>query len=82
MGKEDDEINEIDHYFVFVKQEEVEFDKKRKFSDYEKDQRIRTARVIGFWCFNPGLGFQKIINLQPRTIILTSGTLAPMKSFS
>lgn len=75
-------MDEIDDYFVFIKQEEVEFDKKRKYTDAERDMRIRGARVFGFWCFNPGLGFQKILNLKPRTIILTSGTLYPMNSFS
>ena len=53
--------NEIDDYYVFIKQEEVEFDKKRKYTELEKESRIRTARVFGFWCFNPGLGFKKIV---------------------
>lgn len=43
---------------------------------------IRSARSLGFWCFNPGLGFKKIVMLKPRALILTSGTLYPMKSFS
>ena len=72
---------EIEHYYVYLRQEEVEFDKKRKFTDLERDQRIRSARSLGFWCFNPGLGFKKIIDLKPRTVILTSGTLSPMDSF-
>ena len=66
---------------MFIKQDEVEFDKKRKYSDYEKDNRIRSSRTLGFWCFNPGLGFKKIQGLKPRTLILTSGTLYPMSSF-
>ncbi|CDW83417.1 rtel1 protein [Stylonychia lemnae] len=74
--------DEINHYYVYMRQEDVEFDKKRSYSEQEKENRIRSARSLGFWCFNPGLGFKKIVNLKPRTLILTSGTLYPMKSFS
>ena len=40
-----------------------------------------TQRVLGFWCFNAGIGFKQIQKLQPRSIILTSGTLSPLPSF-
>ena len=32
---------------------------------------------LNIFCFNPGIGFNDIIKLNPYTIILTSGTLAP-----
>jgi regulator of telomere elongation helicase 1 len=76
-----DSPNEIDDYFLFIKQDDVEFDKKRKFTEQEKDNRLRSSRTLGFWCFNPGLGFKKIQALKPRCLILTSGTLSPMASF-
>ena len=44
--------------------------------------RTRENRRIGFWCFNPAVGFKKIHNLNPRWIILTSGTLSPLDEFS
>ncbi len=66
---------------MFIKQEDIEFDKKRKWTQQEKDTRLRGSRTLGFWCFNPGLGFKKIQALKPRTLILTSGTLYPMNSF-
>lgn len=37
---------------------------------------------FGFWCFNPGFSFNAIQDLGVRSIILTSGTLSPMKSFA
>jgi regulator of telomere elongation helicase 1 len=40
-----------------------------------------TTRVLGFWCFNAGIGFREIQSLKPRSIILTSGTLSPLSSF-
>ena len=42
---------------------------------------VERVRKIGFWCFSGCLGFQAIADLQPRSIILTSGTLSPMDSF-
>ena len=51
---------EIEDYFLFIKQEDIEFDKKRKWTQQEKDVRLRGSRLLGFWCFNPGLGFKKI----------------------
>ncbi len=39
------------------------------------------TRVLGFWCFNAGIGFKEIQGLKPRSIILTSGTLSPLSSF-
>ncbi|ALC49144.1 CG4078 [Drosophila busckii] len=40
---------------------------------------IKTAKVINFWCFNPGFGMEQLLNTQVRSVILTSGTLAPLK---
>ncbi|XP_037938569.1 regulator of telomere elongation helicase 1 homolog [Teleopsis dalmanni] len=37
------------------------------------------AKVINFWCFNPGFGMEELLNKNVRSIILTSGTLAPLK---
>lgn len=37
------------------------------------------AKVINFWCFNPGFGMANLINREVHSIILTSGTLAPLK---
>ena len=33
-------------------------------------------------CFNPAFMFQRIINLQPKSIIITSGTLKPFENWS
>lgn len=42
---------------------------------------MASQRVFGFWCFNAGVGFQKIKGLKPRSVILTSGTLSPLSAF-
>lgn len=36
-------------------------------------------RVISYWCFSPGFGMKQLLEQNVRSIILTSGTLAPLK---
>lgn len=36
-------------------------------------------RVLSYWCFSPGFGMKQLIDQNVRSIILTSGTLAPLK---
>lgn len=37
------------------------------------------AKVINYWCFNPGFGMANLTSRNVHSIILTSGTLAPLK---
>lgn len=37
------------------------------------------AKILNYWCFNPGFGMANLTNKQIHSIILTSGTLAPLK---
>lgn len=39
------------------------------------------VNALNFWCLNPAVAFSDI-NDKVRTIVLTSGTLSPLKSFS
>ncbi|XP_068934202.1 Fanconi anemia group J protein isoform X2 [Petaurus breviceps papuanus] len=39
------------------------------------------VNVLNFWCLNPAVAFSDISS-NVRTIVLSSGTLSPMKSFS
>ncbi|XP_023558932.1 Fanconi anemia group J protein isoform X2 [Octodon degus] len=48
----------------------------------KRRSRQKTAvHVLNFWCLNPAVAFSDI-NGRVRTIVLTSGTLSPMNSFS
>lgn len=38
-------------------------------------------RTMAYWCFNPGVVMKDLISMGVRSIVLTSGTLSPMKSF-
>lgn len=39
------------------------------------------TRTLGYWCFNPGVVMKDLMGMGVRSIVLTSGTLSPMKSF-
>lgn len=47
----------------------------------QKDQPsiVNNPKQVNYWCFNPGFGMANLINRHVRSIILTSGTLAPLK---
>ena len=40
------------------------------------------GNVLSYWCFSPGHSMRELVRQGVRTLILTSGTLAPMASFS
>uniref|UniRef100_A0A8C8RM22 DNA 5'-3' helicase n=1 Tax=Pelusios castaneus TaxID=367368 RepID=A0A8C8RM22_9SAUR len=49
---------------------------------HKKSSRQKTAvHILNFWCLNPAVAFADLTD-NVRTIILTSGTLSPMDSFS
>lgn len=39
----------------------------------------KAYRVLSYWCFSPGFGMNMLMNQGIRSLILTSGTLAPLK---
>lgn len=47
----------------------------------KRSRQKAAVHVLNFWCLNPAVAFSDI-NGKVRTIVLTSGTLSPMKSFS
>jgi len=40
------------------------------------------GRTISYWCFAPALAMRELSFLKVRSILITSGTLAPLPSFS
>lgn len=47
----------------------------------KRSRQKAAVHVLNFWCLNPAVAFSDI-NGKVWTIVLTSGTLSPMKSFS
>uniref|UniRef100_A0A3Q1CTR9 Regulator of telomere elongation helicase 1 n=1 Tax=Amphiprion ocellaris TaxID=80972 RepID=A0A3Q1CTR9_AMPOC len=40
------------------------------------------GNILSYWCFSPGFSMQDLVNQSVRCIILTSGTLSPLSSFT
>lgn len=40
------------------------------------------GNILSYWCFSPGFSMQDLVNQGVRCIILTSGTLSPLASFT
>ncbi len=38
-------------------------------------------RKVALWCFNPSFAFRSLMQEHPRSVIFTSGTLAPLNTF-
>ena len=43
---------------------------------------IVVVRTLSYWCFNPGHTMRELAEQGVRSIILTSGTLSPIDSFT
>ena len=50
--------NEIQHYYLYVKNED---NFVKKLNQYHEVRKQRCNKILNFWCFNPGLGFKKIL---------------------
>ncbi|KAM7126002.1 regulator of telomere elongation helicase 1 isoform 1-T1 [Molossus nigricans] len=42
----------------------------------------RPGKVLSYWCLSPGCSMRELVRQGARTLILTSGTLAPVSSFA
>uniref|UniRef100_A0A3B4XXA5 Regulator of telomere elongation helicase 1 n=1 Tax=Seriola lalandi dorsalis TaxID=1841481 RepID=A0A3B4XXA5_SERLL len=42
----------------------------------------KQGNILSYWCFSPGFSMQDLVNQGVRSIILTSGTLSPLSSFT
>ncbi|TSM94697.1 Regulator of telomere elongation helicase 1 [Bagarius yarrelli] len=43
---------------------------------------LAARNVLSYWCFSPGFSMQELLRQEVRCIILTSGTLSPLSSFT
>uniref|UniRef100_A0A673UVZ9 Regulator of telomere elongation helicase 1 n=1 Tax=Suricata suricatta TaxID=37032 RepID=A0A673UVZ9_SURSU len=42
----------------------------------------KQGKVLSYWCFSPGHSMRELVRQGVRTLVLTSGTLAPVSSFA
>ncbi|XP_050784724.1 Fanconi anemia group J protein isoform X2 [Gopherus flavomarginatus] len=71
--------------YVWTNEKQFDIPDKNAFfvqPKHQKSSRQKTAvHTLNFWCLNPAVAFSDLSG-NVRTIVLTSGTLSPMDSFS
>ncbi|XP_018429186.1 PREDICTED: regulator of telomere elongation helicase 1-like [Nanorana parkeri] len=56
--------------------------KKKPRGDVWSNSRKQGGKVLSYWCFSPGYTMHDLVRQGVRSIILTSGTLCPLSSFT
>ncbi|KAH1178818.1 hypothetical protein KIL84_000149 [Mauremys mutica] len=71
--------------YVWTNEKQPDIPDKNAFfvqPKHQRSSRQKTAvHTLNFWCLNPAVAFSDLSG-NVRTIVLTSGTLSPMDSFS
>ncbi|XP_077573779.1 regulator of telomere elongation helicase 1 isoform X2 [Stigmatopora nigra] len=57
-------------------------DRWQKKSDLWSSSTKKAGNILSYWCFSPGYTMKDIENQGVRCVILTSGTLSPLSSFT
>lgn len=66
-------------YKVHIQVEEKKNKKSDSWGALKVGNSKAAERVLSYWCFSPGFGMKQLLDQNVRSIILTSGTLAPLK---
>ncbi|KAM9856085.1 regulator of telomere elongation helicase 1 [Aulostomus maculatus] len=70
------------HFKVHIHQDNS-FNKKKTTTDvWASSSSKKQGNILSYWCFSPGFSMQDLKNQGVRCIILTSGTLSPLASFT
>ncbi|XP_054247853.1 regulator of telomere elongation helicase 1 [Indicator indicator] len=57
-------------------------EKKKERTDLWTSSAKKEGKTLSYWCFSPGYSMQELVHQGVRSIILTSGTLSPLSSFT
>ncbi|KAG7264351.1 hypothetical protein CRUP_020876 [Coryphaenoides rupestris] len=55
---------------------------KKKTDIWASSSSKKQGNILSYWCFSPGFSMQDLVRQGVRSIILTSGTLSPLLSFT
>uniref|UniRef100_A0A8C0ARJ2 Regulator of telomere elongation helicase 1 n=1 Tax=Buteo japonicus TaxID=224669 RepID=A0A8C0ARJ2_9AVES len=56
--------------------------KKQRTDLWNSSSAKKQGKTLSYWCFSPGYSMHELVRQGVRTIILTSGTLSPLSSFT
>uniref|UniRef100_A0A4W4EBL9 Regulator of telomere elongation helicase 1 n=1 Tax=Electrophorus electricus TaxID=8005 RepID=A0A4W4EBL9_ELEEL len=67
---------------VHIHPDTSSFKKKQNADVWASSSTKKQGNVLSYWCFCPGFSMQELLRQDVRCIILTSGTLSPLSSFT
>nr|XP_055039817.1 regulator of telomere elongation helicase 1 [Misgurnus anguillicaudatus] len=67
---------------VHIHPDTSSFKKKQNTDVWASSSSKKQGNVLSYWCFSPGFSMQDLLRQEVRCIILTSGTLSPLSSFT
>ncbi|XP_029912387.1 regulator of telomere elongation helicase 1 isoform X2 [Myripristis murdjan] len=67
---------------VHIHQDTSHHKKKQNTDIWATSSSNKQGNILSYWCFSPGFSMQDLVNQSVRCIILTSGTLSPLSSFT
>ncbi|KAM9351348.1 regulator of telomere elongation helicase 1 [Symphorus nematophorus] len=70
------------HFKVHIHQDTNYHKKKQSADVWASSSSKKQGNILSYWCFSPGFSMQDLRNQGVRCIILTSGTLSPLSSFT
>lgn len=70
-------------YKVYVQHEETKKPSKDGGGGWDSKKTVHKSegKLLSYWCFSPGFGMKQLVELGVHSVILTSGTLSPLKPF-
>ncbi|XP_076880804.1 regulator of telomere elongation helicase 1 [Brachyhypopomus gauderio] len=74
--------NSTEQFKVHIHPDTSSFKKKQNPDVWASTSTRKQGNVLSYWCFCPGFSMQELLRQDVRCIILTSGTLSPLTSFT
>ena len=72
-------------YKVVIREEKIKAKHRNQMDIWNqkpKDDKNSVSRTLNYWCFHAGVSMKEIMKQGTRSLILTSGTLSPIESFT
>ncbi|RVE71231.1 hypothetical protein OJAV_G00072690 [Oryzias javanicus] len=70
------------HFKVHIHQDSSRNKKKQSSDPWTSSSSKKQGNILSYWCFSPGFSMLDLKKQDVRCIILTSGTLSPLSSFT
>ncbi|XP_061864757.1 regulator of telomere elongation helicase 1 isoform X2 [Colius striatus] len=70
------------YYKVHIHLDNSNQKKKQRTDLWNSASTKKQGKTLSYWCFSPGYSMHELVRQGVRTIILTSGTLSPLSSFT